>query len=127
MGTPSAEVEQYLAELEHPLKDGVLRLRAAVLGADPDLTEHVKWNAPSYRYDGQDRVTFRLKPRGQLQLILHRGAKAAAEPGTVLLDDPAGLVTWLAQDRALLDFPDVQAVVDREAEVVRLVRQWVRA
>ena len=41
MGTPSADVEQYLADLQHPLKEGVLRLRAAILASDLALTEHV--------------------------------------------------------------------------------------
>jgi hypothetical protein len=31
MGAPSADVEQYLTELQHPLKEGILQLRAAIL------------------------------------------------------------------------------------------------
>jgi hypothetical protein len=69
MGTPSVDVEQYLTDLRHPLKEGVLQLRAAILASDLAITEHVKWNAPSFCYGGQDRVTFRLQPRGRLQLI----------------------------------------------------------
>lgn len=126
MSTPSAEVEQYLTDLVHPLKDGVLLLRAAILAADAGITEHVKWNAPSFRHGGQDRVTFRLQPRGQLQLIFHRGAKVRTDTTDVVLDDPEGLLTWLAPDRALLDFPDLQAVVARQETVAALVRQWVR-
>ena len=43
-----AEVDRYLAELEHPLKPAIARLRAAIVGSDPAITEHVKWNAPSF-------------------------------------------------------------------------------
>jgi len=46
-----------------------LQLRAAILASDLAISEHVKWNAPSFCYGGQDRVTFRLQPRGRLQLI----------------------------------------------------------
>jgi hypothetical protein len=34
MGTPSADVEQYLTDLQHPLKEGVLQIRAAILASD---------------------------------------------------------------------------------------------
>jgi hypothetical protein len=127
MGTPSAEVEEYLAALEHPLKEGVLRLRTVILAADPEITEHVKWNAPSFRYGGEDRVTFRLQPRGKLQLILHRGAKVRTDAATFVFPDPSGLMTWPAPDRAVIDFPDLGFVADHEAEVSTLVKRWVLA
>ena len=125
MGTPSAAVEQYLTALRHPLKEGVLQLRAAILAADPAISESVKWNAPNFRYAGQDRVTFRLQPRDQLQLIFHRGAKVRADAGDFAFEDPSGLMTWAAPDRAVIDFPDLEAVTARRAQVVALVNRWV--
>ncbi|MBU2665578.1 DUF1801 domain-containing protein [Actinoplanes bogorensis] len=120
-----ADVEEYLADLQHPLKDGVLRLRAVILAADPGISEHIKWNAPSFRYDGEDRVTFRLQPRGRLQLIFHRGAKVRADSAGFTFDDPSGLMTWPAPDRAVVDFPGLEFVAEHEAEVKELVRRWV--
>ncbi|MEH0986382.1 hypothetical protein, partial [Micromonospora sp. CPCC 205556] len=49
MGTPSADVEQYLTDLQHPLKAGVLELKAAILASDLAITEHVKWNTHGCR------------------------------------------------------------------------------
>ena len=34
-------------------------VRAAVLAADPAISETEKWNAPNFVYDGIDRVTMR--------------------------------------------------------------------
>ena len=127
MGTSSADVERYLTELRHPLKQGVLQLRAAILASQLDITEHIRWNAPSFRYSGQDRVTFRLQPRAQLQLIFHRGAKVRADTAGFAFDDPSGLMTWPAPDRAVVDFPDLAAVTAREAQVVALVDRWMLA
>ena len=125
MGTTSTDVEHYLDDLQHPLKDGVLRLRAAILACDPDLTEHVKWNAPSFCRDGQDRVTFRLQPRGKLQLVFHRGAKVRTDTAEFTFHDSTGLLTWLAPDRAVIVFADLRAVDVHQAQVVALVRRWV--
>lgn len=127
MTVPSADVEQFLDALEHPLKEGVLRLRTVIRAADPEITEHVKWNAPSFRYGGEDRVTFRLQPRGRLQLIFHRGAKVRADATGFVFADPSGLMTWPAPDRAVIDFPDLGFVTEHEAEVGTLVRRWVLA
>jgi hypothetical protein len=121
------DVERLLADLDHPLKEGVLQLREAVLAADPDITEHVKWNAPSFVHHGEDRVTFRLQPRGRLQLIFHRGAKVRADTAAFAFDDPTGLMTWAAPDRAIVDFPDLEAVAARQEQITDLVRRWVRA
>jgi hypothetical protein len=127
MGTPSADVEHYLSELQHPLKEGVLELRTAILAADPALTEHIKWNAPSFVFAGEDRVTFRLQPRGKLQLIFHRGAKVRGDGADFVFADPTGWMTWPAPDRAVVDFPDLAAVAARRAQVVSLVQRWVHA
>ena len=48
--------------LDHPLKQQIEQLRAAILGSNERITEHGKWNAPSFRYASEDRVTFRLHP-----------------------------------------------------------------
>lgn len=127
MGTPSPDVDQFLAALHHPLKEGVLRLRAAILAADPEITEHVKWNAPSFRYGSEDRVTFRLQPRGKLQLIFHRGAKVRADTADFVFADPSGLMTWPAPDRAVIDFPDLASVAAHEPEIGPLVKRWILA
>jgi hypothetical protein len=34
-------------------------------------------------------------------------------------------MTWLAPDRAVIDFPDLQAVTMHQAKVVSLVNRWV--
>ncbi|MBL7252777.1 DUF1801 domain-containing protein [Paractinoplanes lichenicola] len=126
MGTPAQDVEQYLADLEHPLKEGVLLLRAAILASDLPITEHIKWNAPSFRYEGEDRVTFRLQPRGKLQLIFHRGAKVRTDTAVFAFGDPSGLMTWPAPDRAVIDFPDLAAVTTHREQVSALVDRWVQ-
>jgi hypothetical protein len=127
MTTGTERVDAYMAALEHPLRDGVVRLRAAIVAAEPDLVEGVKWNAPSFSYGGEDRITFRLAPRGQLQLVLHRGSAVREDSDGFRFDDPSGLLVWRAPDRAVLDFPDLDAVTTRLLALTELVPRWVRA
>jgi hypothetical protein len=122
-----SDVDRFLAELDHPLKAGVERLRAAILASNGAITEHVKWNAPSFRFDGVDRVRFRLRPGDRLQLVLHRGAKVRNDAGDFRFDDDSGLFDWVATDRAVITFRDLDDVAARQAAVVDVVNRWVAA
>ena len=41
----------------------------------PKLTEIIKWNAPTFCYDGNDRLTIMLHKKDRVGLILHTGTK----------------------------------------------------
>ncbi|HEX5594812.1 MAG TPA: DUF1801 domain-containing protein [Micromonosporaceae bacterium] len=127
MPNKSVDVDDYMATLDHPLKAGVEQLRSAILASDPGISEHVKWNAPSFRYDGEDRVTFRLRPGDRVQLIFHRGAKVRSDRAEFAFQDPTGLMTWPAPDRGVVTFPNLETIQSQQAAVVSLVKQWVRA
>lgn len=75
MATGTGAVDRFLAELEHPLQAEIERLRSIILTADPEISERIKWKAPSFCYRGDDRVTMRLHPPTRLQLVFHRGTK----------------------------------------------------
>ena len=120
-------VDNFMAELEHPLKSGIEQLRSAILASNGAITEHVKWNAPSFRFDGVDRVTFRLRPGDRLQLVLHRGAKVRDDARDFRFDDDSGLLDWVATDRAVITFRDLDDVAARQAAVVDVVNRWVAA
>ena len=121
------DVDTFLAGLDHPLKTGVERLRAAILASNHGITEHVKWNAPSFCYDGVDRVTFRLQPGNRLQLVLHRGATVRDDAGDFRFEDGSGLLDWVAPDRAVITFRDLDDVAARQEAVVDVVNRWVTA
>jgi hypothetical protein len=120
------EVDQYLHQLEHPLKAEIEQVRAIILGADDGITEHIKWNAPSFCYQGQDRVTFNLRPQDRIQLIFHRGAKAKKDTDFVF-EDPSGMLKWASTDRAVLILKDMEEVVTIKSALEKLVSQWMKS
>jgi hypothetical protein len=90
----SVSVEQFLDALSHPRKAEIQELRAAILGSSPAITEQVKWNAPSFCVNGDDRVTFRLQPGDRVELVFHRGATKRTDSDSFTFADPSGLVQW---------------------------------
>ncbi|GAB4584896.1 DUF1801 domain-containing protein [Nocardia sp. IFM 10818] len=121
-------VEEFLAESTHPRKAEIEELRAAILLANPGLTEQIKWNAPSFCVNGDDRITFQLQPKDVVTLIFHRGAKKRdADIDGFTFDDPTGLIDWRSPDRGLITFADAADVRAKLPAVVDLATRWVKA
>jgi hypothetical protein len=127
MPNRSPEVDRFLAELDHPLKDGVAQLRTAILGCREGITEHIKWKAPTFCYAGADRVTFQLRRADRIQLVFHRGVQVRPDAASFTFDDPTGLLQWAASDRAVVTFTDLAAVDAHTAAVADAVNRWVLA
>jgi uncharacterized protein YdeI (YjbR/CyaY-like superfamily) len=120
-------LNEFLSNLNHPLKEEVQRIRKTVLGAHTQLEEHIKWNAPSYIFDGDDRITFNLRGVDHFLLIFHRGAKVkSSKKKGRLIDDHRGLLEWAADDRAVLRI-DKNKMSTVEKVLPGLVQDWLRA
>lgn len=116
-------VDDFLDALSHKRIGDIRALRQIVLGADPAITEQIKWNAPSFCWEGKDCITMRLHPGDRLELVFHRGAKVVDNSG-FNFDDPTGRITWATADRGVLLVIDPLA--ERE-EILALVEGWIVA
>ena len=99
-------------------------IRSSILGADPSITEGIKWNAPSFR-TADYFATTNLREKAGFGIILHLGAKIRdLGPEGVLIRDPEGLLKWLARDRAMIVFADMKDFVAKKPAFENLVRHW---
>ena len=122
----SGTVDQFLAGLDHPRTTEIERVRTIILGSNSEITEHIKWNAPSFCFRGDDRVTMRIHPPDRLQLILHRGAKTK-DSANFNFDDDSGLVRWAAADRGVIKLGDLEEIERYATALAKLVNKWVMA
>jgi hypothetical protein len=125
MSEPS-EVQRYLDGLSHPRHDEITQLRAAILASDSAFSETIKWNAPNFVHSGVDRVTFRLHPSAQFQVVLHRGSAKATRQAPAFATDST-LVRWAAPDRGVIDVPMGAEFESRLDELVDLIAAWARS
>jgi len=121
----AAAVDQFMAKLEHPHKSAVAELRRIICAADPSIAEGVKWNAPSFRTT-EYFATTHLRATDGIGMVLHLGAKVRERPA-FQLEDPRGLLKWLAKDRALMNFAGVEDVKAHEPAIQAIVRQWIQS
>ncbi len=119
---PTDDVAGLLDGLEHPQRKEIDAIRKAIGGADKSISEGVKWNAPSFRTT-EWFATINLRSKVKLQVVLHLGAKVRARQKQPVIDDPSGLLKWLANDRAIATASDTPA--DRKA-LAAIVRQWIK-
>jgi uncharacterized protein DUF1801 len=127
MPNRTQEVDRFMEGLDHPLKAGIEQLRLAILASNDQITEHIKWKAPSFCYAGEDRVTFRLYPEDRAQLVFHRGAKVKGDAADFAFDDDTGLLRWVANDRAVVALRDAEDVEAKREDLVEVVKRWVVA
>ena len=119
-------VDAFMAKLDHPHKRDIETLRKLVLAVDPSIGEGVKWNAPSFRTT-EYFATTHLRARTGIGVILHLGAKARALPkGGLAVDDPEGLLKWLAPDRAMVELGAGKEFAGKAAAFQAVLRQWIR-
>ena len=114
--TGTEEVDAFMAALDHPFKAEVQAVRAIIKGVHPGITEQIKWQAPSFSYQGY-LVTFNLWARQHVHLVFHNGA---------LLNDTTGLLEGDYPDRRMLYFKDMAEVQAKQAALVEFIRTWIR-
>jgi len=119
------ETDRYMAGLEHPMKSEIEAVRRIVLESGEGITERIKWNAPSFCSNGDDRVTMNLRGKGYFLLIFHRGAKTRRD--RFEFRDETGLLEWAAADRATLKIAGMEDVENKRELLARAVSEWMAA
>jgi hypothetical protein len=121
------EVTDFLNEQNHPFRKEIEKLRHCILSANKDLAENIKWNGPNYCFDNEDRITLRIQPPKQVQIIFHRGAKVKAKPKDKLIKEDFGILIWKGNDRAIATFKNMQDIENGEAAFTKIVIEWINA
>ncbi|WP_316569392.1 DUF1801 domain-containing protein [Neobacillus sp. YIM B06451] len=125
--TGPEQVAEFMAKLDHPLKEEIEEVRKIILNSDTRITEHIKWNAPSFLIENDDRITFNLKGKGFFRLIFHCGAKKNPETKKEpLFVDHTGLLEWQTNDRALVNFSNKNDVKAKEERLRTVIGEWIR-
>lgn len=119
------EVTVFLDEQNHLFRKEIEQLRIIILGANAELTENIKWNAPNYSFQGEDRITMRIQPPKQVQLIFHRGAKVKEQPKEKLIKEDFIPLIWKENDRAIATFKSMQDIDNKKVGLQKMIVEWI--
>ena len=67
----STQVDAFMDQLDHPFKAEVEMVREIIKNVNKDITEEIKWKAPTFSYQGEYLVTFNLWEKGRIHLVFH--------------------------------------------------------
>ena len=65
------QVDEFMDKLDHPFKAEVQMIREIIKKVNKEITEQIKWNAPSFSYKGESLVTFNLWEKKKIHLVFH--------------------------------------------------------
>ncbi len=121
------EVNTFINNLDHPLKNESLELRNIIVTNFPKLHEHIKWNGFSFQHHEEDFLTFNFSNRGVIRLILHRGTKNMIEPEEKLIKENFVLLKWASNDRAIVTFTSKAEIKNYSESLVEVIHKWIKA
>jgi uncharacterized protein YdhG (YjbR/CyaY superfamily) len=110
-------VEKFMAGLDHPLKKEVQAVRTIIKGVNRDITEEIKWKAPSFSYHGAYLVTFNLRMTDRIHLVFHN--QMIAKVKSKLLEGDYA-------DRRMAYFADMKDVKSRQAELIKALKDLIK-
>jgi len=109
-------VDAFMSELDHPFKAEVQAVREIIKAVDKNITEEVKWNAPTFSYKGY-LATFNLWAKNHVHLVFHNGA---------ILDQTLGILEGNYPDRRMVYFASDEEVRAKKGALVEAVQQGIR-
>lgn len=122
------QVNDYLKKLEHPLAETAIELRKLIINADSRVSEHIKWNAPAFYYNGEmkafdpkeykrDIVVFNLHKQDKILLVFPTGAK---------LNDATGMLEGSYTDgRRLITITGMEDLSHKKEAINSILLQWL--
>lgn len=106
-------VDAWFEKKHHPLEPAMQEVRKVALGADPRITESIKWSTPTFEYKGN---IFSFNPsKSFVSLLFHTGAKL---PGEYPPLEGEG------ETARVMRFRDLADVKSRKAELIAVLRAW---
>ncbi|MCB2406858.1 DUF1801 domain-containing protein [Hymenobacter lucidus] len=120
-------VDDFLQQLDLPLRAVVEALRLSILAAAPTVAEQIKWNSPSFYYTGP-MAPFEAREyrRDIVVLNLHRGHPLLVFPTGAGISDATGLLEGSYTDgRRLIQIRDLAEAQAKAAGLQQVVRAWL--
>jgi hypothetical protein len=110
----SEDVDAWFATYANPMKPVVQRIREIILAADPRIAECIKWQAPTFTYEG-NMASFFPKAKQHASLMFHSGAQIPGRHPRLEGDAAAG--------RTLKHASVAEANAARK-DIEKIVRAW---
>ena len=115
-GNRDSVVDAWFEKYDNPQKDLVQSVRQVILDTDPQVTETIKWQAPTFLYRG-NIASFYPKTKTHVSLMFHTGAS---------LPDPYGVLEGDGATSRVLRILNHDDLTAKTAAIRGLVTSWIQ-
>ena len=112
----TAKVTEFLSNLENPLINEINAVRDIILSASSQITEDIKWSAPSFAYK-DNMATFNPRAKKFVNLTFHKGA---------LINDETGLLVGDNKEARVARFHSMEDVLAKKEALETVVQKWIK-
>ena len=122
------QVTQHIKKLEPAISKTFEAIRKIILSTHKEISEHIKWNSPSFYYSGK------MKPfdpkeykRDLIVMNLHKGRIMLVFPSGATIKDTTGFLTGDYKDgRRIVIFSDMKDVKAKEKILQKVIKDWLK-
>jgi len=126
--TDQEQVTQHIQKLDVSIRDIIEILRQIILSVSDEISERIKWNNPSFYYNGEmqpfDPKEYK---REMIVFNLHKNRIMLVFPSGAKVNDTTGLLTGDYTDgRRIVVFKDMEDVNARKADLQLVITKWLK-
>ena len=128
MAKSFTSVTAYIQALDQPLAEMVEAIRQVILSTDKTISEQIKWNSPSYFYNGEMK-SFDPKEYKRDLIVVN------SHRGYILLVFPTGekvkavskyLEGNYTDGRRLMKIMDLEDLKLKEKDLKKVIKEWLK-
>jgi len=126
--TDREQVTQHIQKLDVSIRDIIETLRQIILNVSDEISERIKWNNPSFYYNGEmqpfDPKEYK---REMIVFNLHKNRIMLVFPSGAKVNDTTRLLTGdYADGRRIVVFKDMDDVRLRKADLQFVIKEWLK-
>jgi len=126
--TDREQVTQHIQNLDVSIRGIIETLRQIILSVSDEISERIKWNNPSFYYNGEmqpfDPKEYK---REMIVFNLHKNRIMLVFPSGAKVNDTTGLLTGdYADGRRIIVFKDMEDVKAKELALLNVIKEWLR-
>jgi len=125
--TDQEQVTNFIQSLEPSFRATIQLIREIILETDTSISEQIKWNNPSFYYNGEMKP-FNPKEykRDMIVMNLHKNRILLVMPSGAKVNDQSGLLTGdYADGRRLIQCKDMDDVIRKKKAMQEILRAWL--
>lgn len=110
------KVDDFLKKKKHPMTAEMQRIREIILGVSDDVSEDIKWSAPTFMYKG-NIASFFMNTKNSVSLLFHTGASVG---------DTSGLLEGDGKTARVARFADMKDIEKKKKKLESVIKKWIK-